>query len=47
LAPQHETSCDAEITTKRRLGLLEKNNWREQLRSLPTTSRKTKRSWKL
>jgi len=27
LAPQHETSYDAEITTKRRLRLLEKNKW--------------------
>jgi len=26
LAPQHEMSCDVEITTKRRLRLLEKNN---------------------
>jgi len=32
---------------ERRLRLLEKNNWREQLRSLPTNSRIAKRSWKL
>ena len=31
---------------ERRLRLLEKNNWREQLRSLPTNSRQAKRSWK-
>jgi len=32
---------------ERRLRLLEKNNWRKQLRSLPTDSRQVERSWKL
>jgi len=44
LAPQHETSCDSEITTKEDFDYWRKIIEEEQLRRLLTNSQQAKRS---